>query len=80
MKNKNKYITQPKSSAMTSRGCIKSQNALGSGHPEFISGSDLQCVEILKQVQDDGIRDFCDSLVSQAKRRTWGESTNKKPI
>ncbi len=25
----------------------------GMGRPEFISGSDIQCVEILKQVQDD---------------------------
>jgi hypothetical protein len=28
------------------------------GHPEFISGSDIQCVGILKQVQDDGINAF----------------------
>jgi hypothetical protein len=39
-------------------GCLKSQNARGFGHPEFISGSDIQCVGILKQVQDDEINDF----------------------
>ncbi len=32
---------------------IKSQNILNFGHPEFISGSDIQCMVILKQVQDD---------------------------
>ena len=39
-------------------GCLKSQTACGSGHPEFISGSGIQCNGILKQVQDDGINDF----------------------
>jgi len=39
----------------TQKGCIKSQNTRDPRHPEFISGSDIQCVEILKQVQDDGI-------------------------
>jgi hypothetical protein len=34
------------------------------------SGSELQCAEILKQVQDDRINDFYDSLVSQAIRVT----------
>jgi hypothetical protein len=28
------------------------------GHPEFIPGSDIQCVGTLKQVQDDWINDF----------------------
>jgi len=41
-----------------SRGCLKSQNARENGHPELVSGSDLQCVRILKQVQDDGFNDF----------------------
>jgi hypothetical protein len=40
------------------RGCLISQNDRGFGHPEFISGSDIQCVGILKQVQDDEINDF----------------------
>jgi len=31
-----------------SKGCIKSQNTCESGHPEFISGSDIQCFGILK--------------------------------
>jgi hypothetical protein len=44
-----------------SRGCVKSQNASRSIHPEFILGYDLQCVWILKQVQDDGINDFLDN-------------------
>ncbi len=30
------------------RGRLKSQNSRVAGHPEFISGSDIQCVEILK--------------------------------
>jgi hypothetical protein len=30
--------------------------------PEFISGSDIQSVEILKQVQDDWTKDFRNSL------------------
>ena len=34
------------------------QNADVVGHPEFISGSDPGCVEILKKVQDDGIPDI----------------------
>jgi hypothetical protein len=33
---------------------MKSQNDRVSGHPEFISGSDMPCAGILKQVQDDG--------------------------
>jgi hypothetical protein len=40
------------------RGCLKNPNACESGHPEFISGSDIQRIGILKQVQDDGINDF----------------------
>ena len=40
------------------RGCLKSQNTREPSHPEFISGSDIQCIGILKQVQDDGINDF----------------------
>ena len=40
------------------KDCLKSQTTCRSGHPEFISGSDIQCIVILKQVQDDGINDF----------------------
>ncbi len=42
----------------TKRGCIRSQKTRGTRHPEFISGSDIQCDGILKQVQDDGVNDF----------------------
>jgi hypothetical protein len=47
-----------KKSFSTQRSCLKSQNKQESGHPEFISGSDIQCDGILKQVQDNGINDF----------------------
>ena len=44
------------------RGCSKNQNSCGYGHPEFISGSVIQCFEILKQFQDEWINDFWYSL------------------
>jgi hypothetical protein len=40
------------------RGYLKSQNTRELSHPEFISGSNIQCVGILKQVQDDGSMTF----------------------
>ena len=40
----------------------KSQNTRQVSHPEFISGSDILCNGILKQVQDDVINDFLGSL------------------
>lgn len=39
-------------------GCFKIQNTRRTHHPEIISGSDIQLVGTLKQVQDDAFSDF----------------------
>jgi len=44
----------------------KSQKTREPSHPEFISGSDIQYVGILKQVQDDGIYEFLDGPFSKS--------------
>jgi hypothetical protein len=56
----------------------KSQNYRESGYPEFISGSDIQCDGILKQVQDDWIQDFLDTLMIETLKMNPEVGSTKK--